>query len=120
MSLSFSVEVAQGIRGDSCGLIFGMNTFLALVIQTALTLVVSDARGLALNERSQFMVYGGYFGVLGVSFLIAAIFTFLKFPSSGKLPQCETPVETEGFEDKIAEEQLLKHPVTIPAPPTSN
>ena len=77
-----SAEVAQGISKDSCGLIFGMNTFLALVLQTLLTIIVSDERGLALDERSQFIVYGACFGVLGIAFLGISTYTFCKYGNS--------------------------------------
>ncbi|CAG2056973.1 unnamed protein product, partial [Timema podura] len=68
-------EVAKEIREDSYGLIFGLNTFLALVLQTILTVVVAGGSGLALPAREQFLVYGGYFIVLGVAFFCMAVYT---------------------------------------------
>ena len=61
--------MAKGLKRESYGLVFGINTFAALVLQTALTLVVTDGIGLALNPRQQFKVYGGYFAFLGAIFL---------------------------------------------------
>ena len=40
----------------SYGLVFGFNTFLALLLQTLLTSVVADSAGLALPPRTQFQV----------------------------------------------------------------
>ncbi|VDN53374.1 unnamed protein product [Dracunculus medinensis] len=37
----------------SYGLLFGLNTFIALILQTILTLVIVDKRGLGLNARIQ-------------------------------------------------------------------
>ena len=41
---------------SSYGLVFGFNTFLALLLQTLLTSVVADSAGLALPPRTQFQV----------------------------------------------------------------
>lgn len=48
-----SFEIAANIRDDSYGLIFGLNTFLALALQTILTATVADSVGLALPIRTQ-------------------------------------------------------------------
>ncbi len=56
-----------------------MNIFLALVIQTVLTLSVSAEGGLALAERPQFMAYGGCFAALGIAFLLIAASTLLSY-----------------------------------------
>jgi len=69
----FSAEVAQGISQDSYGLIFGVNTFLALILQTILTLVLSDEQGFAFKERTQFFAYGVYFLILGLLFFTTFI-----------------------------------------------
>ena len=41
---------------SSYGLVFGFNTFLALLLQTLFTSVVADSAGLALPPRTQFQV----------------------------------------------------------------
>jgi len=51
--LILSYEVAQNIRQDSYGLVFGLNTFAALLFQTCLTMVVADDIGFALSPRHQ-------------------------------------------------------------------
>lgn len=61
-----SVNVAKRLSDDSFGLVFGINTLLALVFQSILTLVVISESGLALGARSQFVVYSGYFMVLAL------------------------------------------------------
>ena len=38
---------------ESYGLVFGVNSFIALVFRTILTLVMSDKRGLGLPVRAQ-------------------------------------------------------------------
>ncbi|GFG28335.1 hypothetical protein Cfor_09087 [Coptotermes formosanus] len=73
-----NAEVAKHLNDDSCGLIFGVNTFIALVLQTVLTVIVVDERGLALETRPQFLVYGGYYVVLGVLFGCMSVFTLCK------------------------------------------
>lgn len=66
-----SAEVAKGLPTDSYGLVFGVNTLAALLLQTVLTLVVVVDGGLALSVRDQYAVLSGYFfmlaGVFGIS-----------------------------------------------------
>ena len=70
LTFSCSFEVARSIGESSYGLVFGFNTFVALLFQTALTVAVADdAVGLALPPRQQFVVYGGYWIAIGVLFL---------------------------------------------------
>lgn len=58
------MNVAKRLSDDSFGLVFGINTLLALVFQAILTLVVISESGFALGARDQFVVYSGYFVVL--------------------------------------------------------
>jgi solute carrier family 19 (thiamine transporter), member 2/3 len=68
-----TATVAKNIADDSFALIFGINTFIALVIQTILTVVFVTNFGFALSPRMQFIVLGGYFLVLTGIFLVASI-----------------------------------------------
>ena len=54
-----SFEIASNVRKDSCGFIFGVNTFAALFFQTVLTVVVADDIGLALPPRDQVTLASG-------------------------------------------------------------
>ena len=54
-----SFEIASNVRKDSCGFIFGVNTFAALFFQTVLTVVVADDIGLALPPRNQVTLTSG-------------------------------------------------------------
>jgi len=69
-----SSEVAKGLKKSSYGLVFGINTFLALLFQTILTLIVADKIGFALEPKAQFRVYGFYYLFLGAAFLAIAAF----------------------------------------------
>lgn len=48
-----SAQLAYNVDHDSYALIFGFNTFIALLLQTFLTLAVSDEHGLNLDIRIQ-------------------------------------------------------------------
>lgn len=63
-----SFEVAKYISEDSYGLVFGVNSFFALLPQSLLTFVVLNT--LMLNIRQQFFVYGSYFLVLAVAYIV--------------------------------------------------
>ncbi|XP_043504722.1 thiamine transporter 1-like [Polistes fuscatus] len=77
-----SFEVAKYISEDSYGLIFGTNIFFALLFQSLLTLIVINGN-LGKDIRSQFFIYGCYYVILAVIFLIIAIFAMIKHFKSG-------------------------------------
>lgn len=68
-----SFQVALNVDEHAYALIFGWNTFVALALQSIMTIVVADKRGLDLDIRNQFLVYGGYF------LAISAIYLTLPF-----------------------------------------
>lgn len=72
-----SSEVAKHIVEDTYGLVFGLNTFVALVLQTITTLIVVNGDvGLGLSPRNQFLVYGGYFFVITVIYFVIGVFNW--------------------------------------------
>lgn len=76
-----SFEVAKYISEDSYGLVFGVNTFFALLTQSLLTFVVVNT--LALNIRQQFFVYGSYFLVLAVMYVAMGTINIVQHYRSG-------------------------------------
>lgn len=48
-----SFQIASSLSKELCALVFGINTFLATVLKTVITLVVSDKRGLGLSVLRQ-------------------------------------------------------------------
>lgn len=48
-----STQLALSVDHDSYAFIFGFNTFIALAMQSVLTIVVADERGLDLGVRTQ-------------------------------------------------------------------
>lgn len=71
--LFHSAMVAKKLADDSFALVFGINTLIALLFQTIMTVVIVSETGLKLDPKGQFMVFGAYFIVLSVLFLIASI-----------------------------------------------
>ncbi|TNN34737.1 Thiamine transporter 1 [Liparis tanakae] len=67
-------QVAASLSVQRYALVFGVNSFVALLLQTGLTVVVVDSAGLGLDVFTQFLIYGGYFAVISVVFLLAALF----------------------------------------------
>lgn len=55
--LVYSAQLALQVDHNSYALIFGFNTFLALILQTILTLVVADEIGLNLPIKTQVCEY---------------------------------------------------------------
>lgn len=48
-----SFQIASSLTKELCALVFGVNTFLATILKTIVTLIVADKRGLALDVHSQ-------------------------------------------------------------------
>ncbi|EFO97194.1 CRE-FOLT-1 protein [Caenorhabditis remanei] len=65
-----SANVAKELSSNNHGLIFGCNTFLAVCLQSILTLVVVDSRFLHLGIRTQFVIYSGYFAIVALIFAV--------------------------------------------------
>ncbi|KAL0269206.1 UNVERIFIED_CONTAM: hypothetical protein PYX00_007013 [Menopon gallinae] len=72
-----SSEVAKDIREDSYALIFGINTFFALILQTILTAIVVNY--LKCVIRTQFQIYGCYLFVTGGVYLVISFYTLFKY-----------------------------------------
>ncbi|KAG0728020.1 Thiamine transporter 2 [Chionoecetes opilio] len=62
-----SFQVAKHLRQDSYGLVFGINMFASLLLQSLLTIIVVQV--LQLRPHTQFIVYGVYFLLLATVFL---------------------------------------------------
>ncbi|XP_031707843.1 thiamine transporter 1 [Anarrhichthys ocellatus] len=67
-------QIAASLNMQRYALVFGVNTFMALLLQTLLTVAVVDSAGLGLDVFTQFLIYGGYFAVISLVFLLAALY----------------------------------------------
>ncbi|XP_058468383.1 thiamine transporter 1 [Solea solea] len=67
-------QIAASLSMQRYALVFGVNTFIALLLQTLLTLVVVDSAGLGLDVFTQFLIYAGYFAVISAVFFLAWLF----------------------------------------------
>lgn len=78
-----SAEIAKRLPDDSYGLIFGINTFIALVIQSILTLiVVSDTFGFDFDIKQQFNIYGWCYVALALIYLVPILFKLINFDAN--------------------------------------
>lgn len=74
-----SSEIAQHIKEDSYGLVFGINTFLALAMHAILTaVVVTENVGFALGPRDQYLVYGFYHLGIAVIFILIGFIVWFR------------------------------------------
>lgn len=77
-----SSEIAKYIENESYGLVFGVNSFVALVAQTILTaVVVTKGVGFALLPRDQYFVYGWFFICLGAIYIGIGLKVWLSRPT---------------------------------------
>ncbi|XP_044148127.1 thiamine transporter 2-like isoform X2 [Bufo gargarizans] len=66
-------QIAVNLTMERYALMFGMNTFVALALQTIITIIVVDGRGLGLDIITQFLVYGSYFALIAGIFFIRSL-----------------------------------------------
>ncbi|TRY94197.1 hypothetical protein DNTS_027587 [Danionella cerebrum] len=71
-------QIAVNLSMECYALTFGINTFVALTLQTILTAIVVDNMALGLDIKTQFLVYGGYYSTISVLFLVQGIYTACK------------------------------------------
>ncbi|XP_053242111.1 thiamine transporter 1 isoform X1 [Podarcis raffonei] len=71
-------QIATNLSVERYALVFGVNTFIALALQTLLTLIVVDAKGLGLDIFTQFMIYAGYFAAIAVVFFISGTCSIIR------------------------------------------
>uniref|UniRef100_A0A914YKD0 Uncharacterized protein n=1 Tax=Panagrolaimus superbus TaxID=310955 RepID=A0A914YKD0_9BILA len=67
------------MKCDSYGLVFGVNSFIALLMQSLLTRIVNDKRGFAMDVRNAFLVYAALHAFIAVIFFISILYTIFKF-----------------------------------------
>ncbi|XP_070330442.1 thiamine transporter 1 isoform X1 [Odocoileus virginianus] len=71
-------QIAANLSMERYALVFGVNTFIALALQTLLTLIVVDASGLGLEITTQFFIYAGYFALIALVFLANGTISIVK------------------------------------------
>ncbi|XP_020796232.1 solute carrier family 19 member 3b [Boleophthalmus pectinirostris] len=68
-------QIASNLSMECYALTFGINTFVALLLQTIVTFIVVDETALGLDIVTQFIIYGSYYAVISVLFLIRGMHT---------------------------------------------
>uniref|UniRef100_A0A3B3VKH3 Solute carrier family 19 member 3 n=1 Tax=Poecilia latipinna TaxID=48699 RepID=A0A3B3VKH3_9TELE len=71
-------QIASNLSMECYALTFGINTFVALLLQTIVTVIVVDETALGLDIVTQFIIYASYFSVISVVFLLRGIFSVCK------------------------------------------
>lgn len=72
-----SAEIAKHLIEDSFGLVFGINTLMALLVTTILTIIVIAESGFALNIFEQYIVFSIYHFILGCFYVTVFIYSIL-------------------------------------------
>uniref|UniRef100_A0A4W5QPK3 Solute carrier family 19 member 3b n=1 Tax=Hucho hucho TaxID=62062 RepID=A0A4W5QPK3_9TELE len=71
-------QIAQGLSRECYALVFGVNSFVGMALQSLLTAIVVNTKSLQLTITSQFLVYASYFAAMGVLFFIRGVYTLLQ------------------------------------------
>ncbi|XP_029134691.2 solute carrier family 19 member 3b isoform X1 [Labrus bergylta] len=68
-------QIASNLSMECYALTFGINTFVALSLQTIITGIFVDEAALGLDIVTQFIIYGSYYAAISVLFLIRGTYT---------------------------------------------
>ncbi|XP_041849951.1 solute carrier family 19 member 3b [Melanotaenia boesemani] len=68
-------QIASNLSMECYALTFGINTFIALSLQTIITGTVVDEAALGLDIVTQFIVYGSYYAAISLLFLLRGTYT---------------------------------------------
>ncbi|KAK5868310.1 hypothetical protein PBY51_009337 [Eleginops maclovinus] len=96
-------QIASNLSMECYALAFGINTFLALFLQTIITLVVVDEATLGLDIVTQFIIYGSYYAFISVLFLIRGTYTAC---TQQRNPEHTQSKEQESSVDVISAERF--------------
>ncbi|XP_025895813.1 thiamine transporter 2-like [Nothoprocta perdicaria] len=100
-------QIAVSLSMERYALMFGFNNFLALVLQTIITVVVVDSKGLGLDIVTQFLIYGSYFAVIAGIFLLRSICVLVSVKCKRKVLRfCKAP-------PSLAEQRPPREPAAV-------
>ncbi|XP_071353455.1 thiamine transporter 1-like [Trachinotus anak] len=71
-------QIAADLTMERYALVFGVNNFGALALQTIITSVFVDSGGLGLAIIPQFTIYASYFSVIALLFSLRGLFTIWR------------------------------------------
>uniref|UniRef100_A0A3P8UPZ8 Solute carrier family 19 member 3 n=1 Tax=Cynoglossus semilaevis TaxID=244447 RepID=A0A3P8UPZ8_CYNSE len=71
-------QVAAGLSMERYALMFGTNSFGGLALQTIITAVVVDSRGLGLAIIPQFTIYSSYYATIAFVFSLRGLFVIWR------------------------------------------
>uniref|UniRef100_A0A3Q0RZH3 Solute carrier family 19 member 3 n=1 Tax=Amphilophus citrinellus TaxID=61819 RepID=A0A3Q0RZH3_AMPCI len=91
-------QIAADLSMERYALVFGANNFGALALQTIITSVVVDSRGLGLAIIPQFTIYASYFSVIAVVFTLRGLYSIWRAQRSKEITPPDKD-ETPGSEE---------------------
>ncbi|XP_036005424.1 thiamine transporter 2 isoform X2 [Fundulus heteroclitus] len=92
-------QIAADLSMERYALVFGANNFGALLLQTIITSVVVDSRGLGLAIVPQFIIYASYFAAISVVFSVRGLFSIYRAQKIKK-----EQLSVDGKQSEICEE----------------
>lgn len=72
-----SAEVAKRLAPDTFGLIFGINTLVALIMQSCLTFIVVSKTFMNLDVITQFVIYAGFYFIFALLYFLNIVINFI-------------------------------------------
>uniref|UniRef100_F6XGX2 Uncharacterized protein n=2 Tax=Ciona intestinalis TaxID=7719 RepID=F6XGX2_CIOIN len=90
-------QLAVGLNTQRFALVFGVNTFTAVLLNTVLTVILIDKAGFGLDVNTQFIIYSGYFAIIAVIFLLHGVYFLCKnsFSSSSSFKSTSIIIDVQ-------------------------
>ncbi|XP_061094894.1 thiamine transporter 2-like [Conger conger] len=70
-------QIAKNLKTECYALMFGINSFVAVTLQTILTATVINTKSLRLPLTTQYYIYATFFATIAMIFLIRGVYTLL-------------------------------------------
>ncbi|XP_019965201.2 reduced folate transporter [Paralichthys olivaceus] len=71
-------QIASSLTKELCALVFGINTFLGTILKSIISFIFADKRGLAMDVRTQFLVFTVYFVLLTIIYFVCAAVVIIR------------------------------------------
>ena len=72
-------NIAKKMMTNNYGLVFGINSFIALILQSILVRIVTDKRGFGMQVREAFLVYATLHAFIAVIFFTSVVYSIISY-----------------------------------------
>lgn len=72
-------NIAKKMVCESFSLVFGINSFVALIMQSTIMMIVADKRGMGLPVRQQYVIYAALHFFIAIIFAVSVTYSIISY-----------------------------------------